>query len=390
MGFPMYQILKKQKIGENIYEMQIEAPHIVKYAEPGNFIILRKDNNGERIPFTIADFDKTTITIVFNVVGKTTADLAKLKKGNSLKDVVGPLGNPAEIGEFGSVCLVSGGTGCAASYIIAKALKKKGNRIINIIGGKNKNHLIWEDKFKQISNTLIICTEDGSRGMKGRVTKALEKLIRNKYFNRVITIGPPTMMEKVAKLTYQRSKTVAHLSPIMIDGIGICGGCRIKVAGKTKLVCIDGPEFDAHEIDFDMLKNRNKRFKDEEKDSHRKHHSSCIKKAAKRIKTLEAKKRQTAVKAKTDSGTAKQIIKKQAIKKKVVKNKIIIKPAAKLVKKNLVKKKVIAKTIKKPIKKIVRKPVKKIIKKIVKKNAVKKPLNKKVTMKKTAKKPNKS
>ena len=308
MVFSMYKILKKQKIGENIYEMQIDAPHIVKYAEPGNFIILRKDENGERIPFTIADFDKTTITIIFNVVGKTTADLAKLKKGNMLKDAVGPLGNPAEVNEFGSVCLIAGGTGCAASYIIAKALKKKGNRITNIIGAKTKNHLIWEDKFKQISNTMIICTDDGSKGMKGPVTEALEKLIRNKYFNRVITIGPPAMMKEVARLTYQRCKTVAHLSPIMIDGIGICGGCRIKVAGKTKFVCIDGPEFDAHDIDFDVLQNRNTRFREEEKSSHHKYHGSCIKKAAKRMKAQETRKTQKAAKTK--------VIKKDAKKKK--------------------------------------------------------------------------
>lgn len=308
MVFSMYKILKKQKIGENIYEMQIDAPHIVKYAEPGNFIILRKDENGERIPFTIADFDKTTITIIFNVVGKTTADLAKLKKGNMIKDAVGPLGNPAEVNEFGSVCLIAGGTGCAASYIIAKALRKKGNRITNIIGAKTKNHLIWEDKFKQISNTMIICTDDGSKGMKGSVTEALEKLIRNKYFNRVITIGPPAMMKEVARLTYQRCKTVAHLSPIMIDGIGICGGCRIKVAGKTKFVCIDGPEFDAHEIDFDVLQNRNTRFREEEKASHHEHHGSCIKKAAKRMKAQETRKTQKAAKTK--------VIKKDAKKKK--------------------------------------------------------------------------
>ncbi|MEA3514257.1 MAG: sulfide/dihydroorotate dehydrogenase-like FAD/NAD-binding protein [Nanoarchaeota archaeon] len=306
----MYKILKKQKIGKNIYEMQIDAPHIVKYAKPGNFIILRKDDNGERIPFTIADLDKTTITIIFNVVGKTTADLAKLKKGNMLKDAVGPLGNPAEIGEFGSVCLIAGGTGCAASYILTKALKKKGNRITNIIGAKTKNHLIWEDKFKQISNTMIICTDDGSKGMKGTVTEALEKLIRNKYFNRVITIGPPAMMKEVARLTYQRCKTVAHLSPIMIDGIGICGGCRIKVAGKTKLVCIDGPEFDAHEIDFDVLQNRNTRFREEEKDSHHKSHGSCIKNAAKRMKAQETRKPQKAAKTK--------VIKKDAKKKKPI------------------------------------------------------------------------
>lgn len=305
----MYKILKKQKIGQDIYELHIEAKHIVKYAQPGNFIILRKDESGERVPFTIADFDKRSVIILFNIVGKTTADLAKLRKGDIIKDVVGPLGNASEIKEYGTVCIVSGGTGCASAYILSKALKEKGNRVINIMGARTKNHIIWEDRFNQVSNKLILCTDDGSKGFKGLVTKPFEKLVRSQYLNRVIAIGPPLMMKEVARLTYQRTRAFVHLAPIMVDGIGMCGGCRVKVGRETKFACVDGPEFDAHEVDFDSLIYRNSRYTAEEKVSHKKHHISCIKKAA-------DKNRKKAAKNKDGKKDVKKRVIRQKIKKR--------------------------------------------------------------------------
>ncbi len=319
----MYKILKKQKIGQGIYELRIEAKHIVKYAKPGNFIILRKNETGERAPFTIANLDNKSITILFNVVGKTTADLAKLKKGDSIKDVAGPLGNPSEIGEFGTVCIVSGGTGCASAYLLSKALKEKRNKVINILGAKSKDQIIWEDKFSNISDRLIVCTDDGSKGMHCLVTKPLEKLLKKQYFNRVIAIGPPVMMKEVARLTYQRARTFVHLAPIMVDGIGMCGGCRVKVGNETKFACVDGPEFDAHEVDFDSIIYRNSRYFDEEQESHEKHHGSCITKAATKKKTPVKQKSKKTI-SKKKAANKKDIAsrkKKKTINKKPVKKK---------------------------------------------------------------------
>ncbi len=261
----MYQILKKQKLAEDIYLLQIKAPLAAKNAKPGQFVILQIDKKGERIPLSISDFDRNSVTVIFAVVGNTTKELAKLKKGNSILHFAGPLGNPTEILEFGTVCLIGGGFGLAPLYPIAMAMKKAKNEVITIVGVRNKKLLFWEDMLKKASDELIIATDDGSKGMKGFTTDALEKLMKKKKLNLVLTVGPPVMMKAVAKMTSQRVRTVASLNSIMLDGTGLCGSCRVNVAGDIKFACVDGPEFNAHAVDWDTVINRNKRYEHEEK-----------------------------------------------------------------------------------------------------------------------------
>ncbi len=259
----MSDILKKKKLGENIYLMDVEAPDIAKKARPGQFVILRIDEKGERIPLTIADYDKKKITLVFLVVGHTTERLSQLKKGDKLLDFVGPLGKPSLIKDYGTVCMVGGGLGIAPIYPIAKALKKN-NKIITIIGAKTKKHLFWEDKFKDISDKLLVATDDGSKGHKGFVTELLKNVLEKNKANLVIAIGPPIMMKVISKQTRGRVKTIVSLNPIMVDGMGMCGGCRVVVDGQTKFACVDGPEFDGHKVNWDELINRNQMYGAEE------------------------------------------------------------------------------------------------------------------------------
>ena len=260
----MYEILKKQKIAEHTYMLQIKAPEISKKLQPGNFIIIRINDKGERIPLTPAEYDKRTITLVFKEVGKTTQELAKLKKRDSLQDVVGPLGNPVEIKKIGNLCLVAGGVGIAPIYNHAKELKKAGNKITIIAGAQSKKLLFWEDKLKKFADHLFICTDDGTKGEKGFVTDVLKKLIRTKKLNFVLAIGPLVMMKAVADLTRSRVRTFVSLNPIMVDGIGMCGSCRVLINNKVKFACVDGPGFDAHTVNFNDLLNRNNRFFEEE------------------------------------------------------------------------------------------------------------------------------
>ena len=263
----MYQILKKEKLAENIYLMEIEAPDIAKKAKAGQFVILRIDENAERIPLTIVDAGKKAVTIIFQAVGRTTNDLAKLRKGNAIQDFTGPLGNPAHIREFGyegHVCLVGGGVGAAEVYPIAREMKKLKNRVTIIFGTKTKKLLFWEDKLKKVSNKLIICTDDGSKGKKGFVTNALKELMEKEHIDYVVAIGPTIMMKSVSKLTRDRIKTSVSLNPIMVDGVGMCGSCRVVIDGRVKFACVDGPEFNAHEVDWEELLNRNRLYVDEE------------------------------------------------------------------------------------------------------------------------------
>ncbi|GAG24316.1 unnamed protein product, partial [marine sediment metagenome] len=225
--------------------------------------VLRVNETGERIPLTIADFTKKTITLVILVVGKTTEELTKLRKNDSILDLAGPLGNKSEIKQYGSVCLIGGGLGIAPIYPIAKALKKE-NDITIILGAKSKNYLFWEDKFKQLTKNVIICTDDGSKGKHGFVSKVLKKLMEERRFEMVITIGPPIMMKVIADLTRDRMRTKVSLNPLMVDGIGMCGGCRVVIDGKIRFTCSDGPEFDAHKVDWNELITRNKTYLDEE------------------------------------------------------------------------------------------------------------------------------
>ena len=264
----MSKILKKQTLSKDIKLFVIEAKEIVQKAQPGQFIILRIDEQGERIPLTIADLskEKGTLTLVVQEVGFTTKKLGKLSEGDEILDVVGPLGRPSQVSKKGTVVCVGGGIGIAPVYPIAKKLKELGNKIISIIGARNKEILFWEQELKSISDELIITTDDGSCGKKGFVTDALKEIIdREEKIDEVFAIGPVVMMKAVADLTKAHNiKTVVSLNPIMLDGTGMCGGCRVDVADKKKFCCVDGPEFDAHQVDFDALIKRQEAYSKEE------------------------------------------------------------------------------------------------------------------------------
>ncbi len=261
----MFSISQKRKLAESTYLIEIEAPEIARKAKAGQFIVLRIDEKGERIPLTIADSARKTITIVFLVVGETTAELSLLKKGDSLMDVVGPLGNPSKIEGYGNVVIIGGGLGIAPVYPIAKALKEAKNKVIAIIGAKSRKHLFWEDRFKSVCDKVLVATDDGSKGHKGFVSSVLNELMQKEKIDLVIAIGPPIMMKTIADLTRGKIKTIVSLNPIMIDGMGMCGGCRVLIDGNIRFACCDGPEFNGHKVDWVELMNRNKAYIEEEK-----------------------------------------------------------------------------------------------------------------------------
>ncbi|MCZ7355540.1 MAG: sulfide/dihydroorotate dehydrogenase-like FAD/NAD-binding protein [Candidatus Methanoperedens sp.] len=264
-----FEILEKKELVPTIYLMEINAPRIARKAQPGQFVMLRIDDSGERIPLTIADFDreKGTITVIFQAVGKTTMHLASLEAGNELLDFIGPLGNPAHIENVGTVVLVGGGVGVAPVFPQARAFKEAGNRVISIIGARNISLLLWEDRMREVSDQLYITTDDGTKGHHGFVTDIVKKLIDNgTKVDRVVAIGPPVMMRAVAGVTRPFNvKTIVSLNSIMVDGTGMCGACRVLVANETKFACVDGPEFDAHLVDFTLLMNRLAMYQPEEK-----------------------------------------------------------------------------------------------------------------------------
>lgn len=268
----MYKILKKQVLNPTVILMDIEAPLIAKKAEPGQFIILRVDENGERIPLTIADFDreKGTITIIFQKVGATTEKLSQLNEGEYVLDFVGPLGVESHIDGLKKVAIVGGGVGCAIAYPIAKKLHNSGAEVHAIVGFRNQDLVILEKEFEAASSKLIIKTDDGSYGTKGLVTDALKELIESgEEYDEVIAIGPLIMMKFVSKLTKEYGiKTVVSMNPVMIDGTGMCGGCRLTVGGETKFACVDGPDFDGHAVDFDEAMERSNMYKDIEREKH--------------------------------------------------------------------------------------------------------------------------
>ncbi len=280
----MYEIIVKKSLGEGVNLYGIYAPDIALKVLPGQFVILRVSDKGERVPITVANADKKekTITIMVQTLGKTTHMLSELNEGDSLSDVVGPLGVPTEIKKFGTVVCIGGGFGIAAVYPIAKALKDIGNNVISIIGARSKNLLLMEDEMRSASSEILIATNDGSYGTKGIVTDVLRRLIYedNLPIDRVIAIGPVIMMKAVSDLTRERHiKTVVSLNPIMIDGTGMCGACRVLVDNKIKFACVDGPDFDGHLVDFDNLMSRLKFYKEEEKASyecHMKEHHNKI------------------------------------------------------------------------------------------------------------------
>jgi ferredoxin--NADP+ reductase len=260
----MYEILDKQVLSDIVKLMKIKAPLVAKKAKAGQFIILRIDESGERIPLTIADYDrdKGTITIIFMEVGKTTKQLGKMKIGESLLNFVGPLGVPSEIKKYGTVVMIGGGVGIAPLYPIVRELKKIGNYVISILGARNEKLLMLEKEIRKYSDELFITTDDGSKGHKGFVSDVLQKLIdEGRKIDMVMAIGPVIMMKVVADVTRpHKIKTLVSLNPIMVDGTGMCGGCRVTVGNEIKFACVDGPEFDGHLVDFNNLNLRNRRF----------------------------------------------------------------------------------------------------------------------------------
>lgn len=264
----MYKILKKIELAPEAKLIEVYAPMIAQKAKPGQFIILRVSEKGERIPLTIADINLSTgsITIVFQEVGKTTKLLGKLKEGENIVDLVGPLGNPSEIENFGTIIGVGGGVGIAALYPILKALKEKGNYVIGILGAKSKNYLIFRSEIERISDELYLATDDGSLGYKGFVSDVLKSIIDlDKKVERIWAVGPTIMMKVISELTKPYGiKTIVSLNPIMVDGTGMCGGCRVTIGDKTMFTCVDGPEFDGHLVNFDELLLRLKTYREEE------------------------------------------------------------------------------------------------------------------------------
>ncbi len=268
----MFQIVRKQEMARGtIIRFDISAPKIAKKVKAGQFVIIRVNETGERVPLTVADKDAFAgiITIIFQVVGKTTALMRSLKEGDLIKDVVGPLGRPAEVENLGTVLMIGGGTGVAILHHVAKAFKEAGNYVIGIMGSKDKEMLILEHEMSQICDELVITTDDGSYGQRGFVTQPLEKYLGERDdIKLVYAIGPIIMMKNVVKLTTKfKVQTMVSLNPIMIDGTGMCGGCRVKVADETRFCCVDGPDFDGSKVDFDELLNRNSLYLKEEKDS---------------------------------------------------------------------------------------------------------------------------
>lgn len=264
----MYRIVAKEKLTSVIHYLKVEAPAISKKANAGQFVIIRVDDVGERIPLTLADWDteEGTVTLVAMEVGTSTKKLSLMKAGDSLANLIGPLGLPAEIEKFGTVVCVGGGVGIAPVYPIARALKQKGNKIISIIGARCQDLVFWEDRMKTVSNELIVTTDDGSYARKGVVTEPLKEVIEREKVDRVIAIGPAVMM-KFCSLTTKRYgvPTIVSLNSIMVDGTGMCGCCRISVGGATKFACVDGPDFDGHKVDWDIVFDRQKVYLEEEK-----------------------------------------------------------------------------------------------------------------------------
>ena len=268
----MYRILEKRSLNATVTLMKIDAPAVAKKALPGQFIILRTDADGERIPLTVADYDRAegSVTVIFQVVGATTERLNHMKEGDCLQDFVGPLGKATETEGRRKVCIVGGGVGCAIAYPVAKRFFELGAEVHAVVGFRNKDLVILEDEFAAASTRFVKMSDDGSWGEKGLVTDALRTLIESgEQYDEVITIGPLPMMKFVCKLTREYGiKTVASMNPIMIDGTGMCGGCRLTVGGETKFACVDGPEFDGHLIDFDEAIARSSMYRDFERHAH--------------------------------------------------------------------------------------------------------------------------
>ena len=265
----MYKILLKQALVPNVHLFKVEAPAVAKKAQPGQFIVIKIDEKGERIPLTIADWNREegSVTIIFMEVGATTRRLAEVKEGEFVSDFVGPLGLPSHLEKYGTVVCVAGGFAVAPIMPIARGLKQAGNKVISILGARNKDLIFWEEELRRVSDELIVTTDDGSYARKGMVTEPLKELLEgNEKIDQVVAIGPSVMMKFCAKTTEPFGvKTIVSLNPIMVDGTGMCGCCRVSVGGVTRFACVDGPEFDGHQVDWDLLMARQRSYLEEEK-----------------------------------------------------------------------------------------------------------------------------
>jgi ferredoxin--NADP+ reductase len=262
----MYEIVAKQELAPNIYLIELAAEDVAKKAKPGQFVILRLDEKGERIPLTIAgiDLEKGTVATAFHSVGRTTKKLAKMKAGDSIMDLSGPLGNPAEIGKFGRVLLVGGGVWCAPLYYVAQALREKGNEVVIVAAGRTQNDMVYEKELKEVSDEFYVATDDGSKGYQG--LSFLKDVLKTQKFDHSIAMGQVVMLQTVTEITKPYSlKTIVTLASIMVDGTGMCGSCRVTVGGETKFACMDGPEFDGHQVDFEELIKRQRIYLPEER-----------------------------------------------------------------------------------------------------------------------------
>ena len=265
----MYQIVKKRQLNQDVVLMEVKAPYVAAKAQAGQFIIFRVDEQGERVPLTVADYDRQagTVTIIFQTVGNSTKELAELGEGDYIQDFVGPLGIASHFDGVKKACVIGGGVGCAIAYPQAKALFNMGVDVDLIAGFRNKDMVILEDEMKAVCNRFVLCTDDGSYGKKGFVTQALQELLdEGNRYDVVVAIGPIPMMKFVCEVTKPYNmKTMVSLNPIMIDGTGMCGGCRVTVGGEIKFACVDGPDFDGHQVDFDELMRRNSFYREQER-----------------------------------------------------------------------------------------------------------------------------
>jgi len=274
----MHTIHSNDLVQPTLGRMVVDAPYVAEYRKAGQFIILRIDEFGERIPLTIADADKEkgTITLYYQIVGVTTRKMSLLKKGDHLQDIAGPLGHPTDVKRYGTVACIGGGIGIAPLYPISRAMKEAGNRVVNILGARSKDLLILEDELRAIGDETIVCTDDGSYGKKDFVTGALRDLMAKENVDVVVAIGPVPMMKAVSDMTREPAiRTFVSLNSIMVDGTGMCGGCRVTIGGGTKFTCVDGPEFNGHEVDFDELVSRLGTYRGEERVSDEKHKHAC-------------------------------------------------------------------------------------------------------------------
>ncbi|MBW2283233.1 MAG: sulfide/dihydroorotate dehydrogenase-like FAD/NAD-binding protein [Deltaproteobacteria bacterium] len=276
----MHEIVEKETLSEQIVRLEVLAPRIATKRKPGQFVILRAHERGERIPLTIVDSDplEGAITLIFQVVGKSTHMLSRMSVGDDIPDLAGPLGKPAEIGHIGTVVVIGGGIGTAVAYPLAKGMKEAGNRVIAVVGARTRDLIVLEKEVASVSDEIIVTTDDGSYKRRGLVTEPLTEILNLEAVDQVIAIGPVPMMRAVSELTRSRSvKTVVSLNPIMVDGTGMCGACRVQIGGKIKFACVDGPEFDGHQVDFSDLAMRLTAYAEHENRSYRQYLSQLAK-----------------------------------------------------------------------------------------------------------------